>query len=240
VSPSTSLHRRPLSVPIAVTLSVILASSLLVAHAASIGLAAKRLGSFAIANAPTAPTVYAWTAFTAANNTDLNGLALPSGQTWTVHIGTWRINTNQAATTVSTALSNASVAVGTVNAAVQITMIFGATARRAGVTFLDDGTNGMYVVYSNQNGGQLQMYKYQGGATLLATTTNVGTPASATLRVETFTNTINVYFAGTLVMTYTLTAAEATLFKAAAHDRFGIIADSDTNTKFDDYRVESQ
>jgi hypothetical protein len=218
---------------------MLLTSGLLVAHAASIGLASRKLAAYTVSGAPTVPTVYAWTNFTAANNTDLNGLALPSGQNWTVHIGTWRINANQAATTASTALSNASVSVGTTSAAVQANLTFGATARRAGLTFLDDGTNGMYVVVSNQNGGQIQMYKYQGGATLLATATGIGTPASATLRVEAFTNTINVYFGGTLVLTYTLTPAEATLFKGAAHVRFGIIADSDTNTTFDDYRVES-
>jgi hypothetical protein len=124
-----------------------------------------------------------------------------------------------------------------VNAAVEATLSFPVTARRAGLTFDDDGTNGMYVVYTDVNGGSLFLYKAAGAITQIASVTGVGVVATADLRVETFDPTVKVYLNGTLWLAYTLTAAERTTFKAAANTRFGLIADADANTRFDDFRV---
>jgi hypothetical protein len=215
----------------------VLACALLVAHAATIGLSSTKLAAFTLTGSPTVPTVYAATSFTGTNGQSITAVPLATGQKWTINAGTWTITTNRAAAS-NTPLANASVSTGTHSAAVQVNLIFTSTSRRAGVTLLDNGTDRLYAVVSQQTGGRVQLYKQVGGAsTLLASANSLGTPASAVLRVEAFSTTINVYFAGTLVITDNLTPTEVTQFKAAGNVRYGLMADGDSNTLFDDFLV---
>jgi hypothetical protein len=241
VSPSTSLTRstsRQLAPVGAVTLLLLLVLGLLVAHAAAIGLSSNKLAGFDLAGSPSVPTPLAYTDFTGTDGQSITAVPLSTGQTWTINAGNWTIQGNEA-THNNTPMANAWVPVGTTSAAVQATLSFPATARRAGVTLLGDATSYLYAVVDNGNGGQVLLYKRVGTtSTLLGSKIGVGLPATAVLRVEAFTNTINVYFAGTLVITYTLTPAEVTQFKAATHVRYGIIADSDPQTNFSDFLVE--
>jgi hypothetical protein len=187
---------------------------------------------------PKVPTVLAYTDFTGTNGQSLTAVPLSTGQTWTINAGSWTILGNQA-THTNTKLANAWISAGTTSAAVQVNLTFGATSRRAGVTLLGDSTSYLYAVVDNNNGGQVQLYKHAGTTdTLLASVINFGQPASGVLRVEAFTNTINVYFSGTLLFSYTLTPAEVTQFKSATHVRYGIIADQDPQTTFDAFTVE--
>jgi hypothetical protein len=216
---------------------LVLVLGLLVAHAAAIGLLSNKLVDFDLAGSPTVPTVYAATDFTGTDGQSITAVPLATGQTWTINGGNWTIMGNEA-THNNTPMANASVSAGTTSAAVQVTLDFPATARRAGVTLLGDATSFLYAVVDNGNGGQVLLYKRVGStSTLLGSLTGVGLPQTAVLRVEAFTNTINVYFAGTLVISYTLNSAEVTQFKAATHVRFGIIADSDPQTNFNDFIV---
>ncbi len=229
---------RPLRTLAAIALPLLLASGLLVAHAASVGLSSDQLAAFTVAGAPTVPTVLAWTDFSGPDGQSLASTPLSTGQSWTINAGNWTLNRNKA-THNNTSMANAWVSAGTTSAAVQATLDFGATSRRAGVTLLGDATSYLYAVVDNGNNGQVLLYKRVGGtSTLLGSATNVGLPVTAVLRVEAFTNTIKVYFNGTLVITYTLTAPEVTQFKGATHVRYGIIADSDPQTDFDEFLVE--
>jgi hypothetical protein len=212
-------------------------SGLLIAHAAVIGLLSNNLAAFDLTGTPPVPTVYAATDFTGTDGQSITAVPLATGQTWTINAGNWTIQGNEA-THNNTPMASAWVSAGTTSAAVQVTLDFPATARRGGVTLLGDATSFLYAVVDNGNGGQVLLYKRVGTtSTLLGSLIGIGLPSTGVLRVEAFTNTINVYFAGTLVISYTLTPAEVTQFKAATHTRFGIIADSDPQTAFNDFMV---
>ena len=129
---------------------------------------------------------------------------------------------------------------GTVSAAVEsATTDFGGNPR-AGLIGLSNGASFVYAVYDKAAGGTIQLYKYVGGvSTLLASTTGVGPPIIAPIRLDALTNTIKVSWNGVLRLSYTLTAAEITLLKSAGHDRFGIMADGDASTNFDDFHVDN-
>jgi hypothetical protein len=239
VPPSTTSRRPSRLLPTlgAVTLPALVASALLVAHAAAIGLSSKKLAAFTVTGGPTVPTVYAATDFTGTSGPSITTVPLPTGQTWTINAGTWTISNNEAAVS-NTALANAWVSAGTNSAAVQVNLIFTQTSRRSGVTLLDNGTNRLYAVVSQQTGGRVQLYKQVGGTTtLLAAANGLGTPASAILRVEAFSSTINVYFAGALVITYVLNPTEVGQFEGPTNVRYGLMADGDSNTLFDDFLV---
>lgn len=207
------------------------------AHASSIGgLDTTSLGAWAIAGGTGASTVTTWADFTGADATNLVGLSLDGPGTWSV-TGSWTIQTNQAAAS-SAAVAKLWVPTGTENATAVATLTFGVTAR-AGLLVLFDATKGIYALYSEASGGTIELYKNNAGETLLASVTGVGTPASATMELDATTNTLKVSFAGTEVLTYTLTAGEITVFKNAANDGFGSVADFDTISRFDDFHVDS-
>jgi hypothetical protein len=241
VSPSHRTPDRSRRLPrtlAAITLPALLAGALLVAHAASIGLTSNSLAAFTFTGGPSVPNALAYTDFSGTDGQNITSVPLATGQTWTVGAGNWSVSGNEA-THNNTPMANAWVSVGTTSAAVQVNLDFPATARRAGVTLLGDATSFLYAVIDNGNGGQVLLYKRVGTtSTLLGSATNVGLPSTAVLRVEAFTNTINVYFSGTLVISYTLTSAEVTQFKSSTHVRYGIIADSDPQTNFNDFEVD--
>lgn len=213
------------------------AAGLLGASAASLnGAIAAKLGAWNVTQGTGAPTVLTWSSFTGATGTNLSGKALNGPGTWIVDAGTWTIQTNRAAAS-NTTRANMSVNVGTQNATAVVTLTIGASAR-AGLVVNDNGTAALYAIYSRNAGGRIRLYKDNGTQTLLATVSGVGTPASAVLKVDSTTTTIKVSFAGTQVLTYTLTAAEAATYHAAGNNRFGLIADRDTVTRFDDFHVD--
>jgi hypothetical protein len=223
-----------------VVMSVCLAASaagLVGASAASLnGANPAKIGGWTYPQTVAAPTVLAWSNFTGTTGTNLSGRALNAGGSWIVDIGTWTIQANTAAAS-NTAIANMGVGVGTQNASVLATLTIGASAN-AGVLANDNGSAALYALYSRTAGGTIRLYKYSGGATTLATVTGVGTPTSGTLKLDSTTTTIKVSWNGTQVISYVLTAAEATTFHAAGNNRFGLIADSDSVTRFDDFHVD--
>jgi hypothetical protein len=238
VSPSTSPRRsrRTLCLLGALALPFLLVCDLLLAHAAAIGLSSGQLAAFTITGGPVVPNAIAYTDFTGTTGQSITTKPLDTGQNWTIDVGPWTFNGNEAVHT-NTTFADAWINAGTTSAAVQVTLDFGATKRRAGVTLLGDATSFLYVVVDNNDG--VDLYKRVSGTdTLLANNANVGTPTSAVLRVEAFTNTIDVYYAGSLVISYPLTAAEISLFKSPTHVRYGIVADRDPQTNFDLFEVD--
>ncbi len=213
------------------------AAGLVGASAASLnGAVAADLGAWNVTQGTGARTVLTWSSFTGVDGTNLNGTALNGPGTWVAGAGTWTIRANAAASS-NTVRSNLSVDVGTQNAIAVVTLTIGASAR-AGLIVNSNGTASLYALYSRGAGGTIQLYKNNGTQTLLGTVTGVGRPASGLLEVDSTTTTIKVSFAGTQVLTYILTAAEAAIHHGATNTRFGLIADRDNRTRFDDFHVD--
>ena len=197
----------------------------------------KTLGAWVIPGGTGAPNVVTWANFTGVTGTNLSGKALNGPGNWIVGGGTWTIQTNTARST-RVARARMTVNAGTQNAAALATLTFGASPD-AGLVALDNGTVYVYAIYSTAAGGKITLYKYSGGAVVLGTVTGVGRPASALMKLDASTTTLKVSFAGTLVLSYTLTAAEIAVFKTPANNRFGLIADNDNATRFDDFHVDN-
>lgn len=196
------------------------------------------LGAWVLAGGTTVPTVVAWTPFTGANGTSLPGQTLNGTGTWASDSGTWTISSNRAGTT-SAGLGNLDIHAGTQNATVVVTLIIGASAN-AGVVALRNNSNvALFATYSLASGGTIQLNKFNGSTSNLSTVTGVGTPSTAEFKLDATTNTIKISFNGTQVMSYALSAGDITALKAAANDRFGIFADNDAVTRFDDFHVDT-
>lgn len=195
------------------------------------------LTAFSMAASTGAPNVLTWADFTGANGTTLSGTALNGPGTWIVTGGTWTIQNNAAATT-NVALARMDTDVGTQNATALAALTFGASAK-AGLVALDNGTNLVYALYSTATGGTITLSEFTGSTVVLGTVTGIGTPASAAMKLDASTNTLKVSFAGTVVLSYALTAAEITALKGATNTRFGLMANKDTVTRFDDFHVDN-
>ena len=230
--------RRTLRNVTAIVMTVFVASALGVSAASLNGLAAAKLGAWNVPGTTGAPTVATWSNFTAPNNTNLNGAALNGGGTWIAQFGTWRVNSNRAGSS-NTGFSNLTTSVGTVNAAVEATTIDLGGNPTAGLVALSNGTSFVFAQYEKSSGGRIRLFKYVSGTvTQLAEVTGAGGPVISPMRLDAITNTLKVSWNGAVVLTYSLTAAEAAVFKSAGHTRFGIIANGDPGTNFDDFHVD--
>lgn len=228
---------RLLGIVVATTLFATVASGS-VAGAANLGpQSPKTLGAWVIPGGTGAPNVITWANFNGVTGTNLSGKALNGPGTWTVDGGIWTIQANNAAST-NVAIANVDVNVGTQNAASLATLTLGASAN-SGLVALDNGTVAVYVLYSKAAGGTITLYKYSGGPVVLGTVAGVGSPASAVMKLDATTTTMKVSFAGALVLSYPLTAAEIATLKTAANNRFGLIANNDAVTRFDDFHVDN-
>ncbi len=228
---------RLLGIVAATTMSVAVAGGS-IAGAQPIGpQTSKVLSAFSMVASTGAPSVLTWANFTGANGTNLSGKTLNGGGTWIVDGGTWTIQSNTAAPT-NDALANMDTNVGTQKASALATLTFGATSN-AGLVALDNGTTALYTLYSKAAGGTMTLYKYAGGPVVLGSAAGIGTPASALVKLDATTSVIKVSFAGTQVVSYTLTAAEITSLKGATNNRFGLMADADGTTRFDDFHVDA-
>ena len=196
-----------------------------------------------------APTVYGWDNFDRVQN-PIQGSTSPSGMVWTAQIGTWLADGSTARTATANANANVLMDVPSVDASMVVTITPGNGTARPGVTFNDDGDDNMLLLYSSSAGGTLTLSTYFGPTRVFVASTNgVGNPNSTfELRVTSIGPTITVYVDGTLRMTQTLTGANLCKFKDTGSGcvsdgqpnvGFGLWADTDTNSTFDNFRVES-
>ena len=196
-----------------------------------------------------APTIYSWDNFDRVLNL-LPGSVSPGGLVWKPQIGTWVLNGATARTTTSNKDANVLMDLAVLDASMVVTITPGNGTARPGVTFNDDGTNNMLLLYSSAGGGTLTLSTYFGPTRVfLASTSGVGNPNSTfELRVTSNGPTITVFVNGTLRMTQTLTGTNLCKFKdigpgcvsdGKPNVGFGIWADSDTLSTFDDFRLES-
>ncbi len=230
--------RRTLRSLTAILVAVFVGSAAGVSAATLNGVTTAKIGAWNMPGSTGAPTVTTWSSFTAPNNTDLNGAALNGGGTWIAQFGTWRVSSNRAGSSNS-GFSNLTTSVGTVNAAVEATTIDLGGSPTAGLVAMSDGTSFVFAQYEKSSGGRIRLFKYVSGTVAqLAEVTGVGGPVISPMRLDATTNTLQVSWNGVVVLTYTLTAAEVALFKSAGHTRFGIIANGDPSTNFDNFHVD--
>ena len=219
------------------------------AFAAGLLLSSDQITAQNITGVSGAPTVYSWDDFDRVLNL-LPGSVSPGGLVWKPQIGTWLLDGATARTSTSDKDANVLMDIPTVDASMVVTITPGIGTARPGVTFNDDGTNNMLLLYSASGGGTLTLSTYFGPTRVfLASTSGVGNPNSTfELRVTSNGPTITVFVNGTLRITQTLTGTNLCKFKDTGtgcvsdgnpNVGFGIWADTDTSSTFDNFRVES-
>ncbi len=231
-----------------VSATLVVSPSLMAASAASVGgVAPDQLASFSLVSTSGAPTVLTWENFDGPNGTLISGTNPDWGPgIWRSLGGTWRIRGNQADTTSSSLGSINVHNPGLVDAAVEITLDrFGSTTFDAGLLFNDNNYSVLILRYQSTANGTLALYSWNGGYSLLSSVTNlypggIGTaPATVTLRARTSGAQIDAFLDGALQFSYTLSTAEQTIYKSSNHDGYGMWAEFDTTTKFDNFHVDT-
>ncbi len=219
------------------------------AMAAQLLVSGEQITSANVAGVSGAPTVYSWDDFNRVLNL-LPGSVSPGGLVWKPQIGTWLLDGASARTSTSNKDANVLMELSVLDASMVVTMNPIGNNARPGVTFNDDGSNNMLLLYSSAGGGTLTLSTYFGPTRVfLASTSGVGAPGSSfEVRVTSNGPTITVFVNGTLRITQTLTGANLCKFKdtgtgctpdGQANVGFGIWADTDTQSTFDNFRVES-
>ena len=247
---SGSAIRRPRRRVLIGGVALLIASLLLGrAFAAGLLLSSDQITAQNLSGLSGAPTVYGWDNFDRVQN-PIQGTSSPSGIAWNAQIGTWLADGSTARTATTNANANVLMNVPSVDASMVVTISPGNGTARPGVTFNDDGDDNMLLLYSPSAGGTLTLSTYFGPTRVFVASTNgVGNPNSTfELRVTSIGPTITVYVNGTLRMTQTLTGANLCKFKDTGSGcvsdgqpnvGFGIWADTDTSSTFDNFRVES-
>ena len=250
VSSGSAIRRRPRALVLLLGAALAIATLLLGrAVAAGLFVSSDQITAQNLDGVSGAPTVYGWDDFDRVLN-PLQGTSTTGGMVWIPQIGTWATNGSTASTPVSTANANVLINVPTVDASLVVTINPGTGTARTGVTFNDDGDDNMLLLYSASGGGTLTMSTYFGPTRVsLASITGVGNPnTSFELRVTSIGPTITVFVNGTLSMTQTLTGTNLCKFKDTGpgcvsdgqpNVGFGLWAESDTRSTFDNFRIES-
>ncbi len=194
-----------------------------------------------------APTVYAWDDFERTVN-PLQGSNSPSANLWKPEVGSWLTNGTTAQASSSNADANTLIDAPGVDASLVVTITPVGGNPTPGVTFNDDGTDNMLLLYTKAAGGTLTLYTYFGPTRVfLAGATGIGPRATPfELRVTSVGPVITVFVNGTQVMTETLAGANLCKFKdigcapnGGPNVGFGLWADTDTVSTFNDFRIES-
>lgn len=232
----------------AVIAGLLASPGLSAASAATVGgVSSGDLSSFSIASGSGAPTVLTWENFDGPDGTAISGTNPDWGPgTWRSLGGFWSIQGNEADST-SVGLGSINVhSPGTLDAAIEVKLNrFGSTTFDAGILFNDNDYSVMIMRYQSGGNGTLALTNWDGGYSTMATVTNLypagiaTAPAVITLRVRAVGTLVEGYIDGALVLTYTLTAGEQATFKAAAHDGYGLWAEQDGTTKFDDFHIDT-
>lgn len=194
-----------------------------------------------------APTVYAWDDFERTVN-PLQGTAAPSTNLWRPGVGSWLTTGTVARANTSSADANTLIDAPSVDASMVVTITPIGGNPKPGVTFNDDGTDDMLLLYTKAGGGTLTLSTYFGPTRVfLSAVTGVGPVGTAfELRVTSNGPTITIFVNGSLVMTQTLAGSNLCKFKdmgcapnGGPNVGFGLWADTDTASTFDDFRIES-
>ncbi len=246
----SAIRRRPRR-RVQIALAVLVLASLLIGRAFAAGLfvTSDQITAQNLSGVSGAPTVYSWDDFNRVLNL-LPGSPSPGGLIWKPQIGTWVLDSATARTTTKNKDANVLMDLSVVDASLVVTLNPVGNNARPGVTINDDGSNNMLLLYSSAGGGTLTLSTYFGPTRVfLASTGGVGAPGSSfEVRVTSNGPTITVFVNGTLQITQTLTGTNLCKFKdigtgcvsdGRPNVGFGIWADADTTSTFDDFRLES-
>lgn len=214
--------------------------------AAQLPIDASALTAATVVGTAGVPTVFAWDNFDRA--TVLNSQPSPNGTIWKNQIGTWQTNGATARTTTNNRDANIVMDLTTVDVSMVVTVTPLGPNPRPGVTFNDDGNDNMLLLYSDTAGGTLTLFTYFGPTRVsIASATGIG-PAGTPFELRVTTNgpNITVFVNGSLRIGVVLAGANLCLAKdtGCAGDGqpnvgYGIWADRDTTSVFDDFRLES-
>jgi hypothetical protein len=218
-------------------------SSLVVANAATLGGAtAKTLLATSPSTSVGAPTTIGCDNFTGANGTLLSGRSATvatacSNQVWTVHVGTWTIQSN-AASSDATASAVATENTATVDSTVQIVLSnLNTGGRVGGVVLSHDGTaNYLAAVMIDGAPDRIELRLVAGASVTVLTTINPVFAATNTLSFSRSGATLTVTLNGASVGGATLTSTQLTTIGAGA--RAGVFGGS-VGVGFDDFSVSA-
>lgn len=217
------------------------------AFAASVGVASESVSVNTVSGSSGAPTVYAWDDFERTVN-PLQGSNSPSANLWKTGVGSWLTNGTIAQASTKNTDANTSIDAPGVDASIVVTITPFGTIPKPGVTFNDDGTDKMLLLYTKAGGGTLTLYtNFSSNRVVLSSVTAVGAVGTPfELRVTSVGPTITIFVNANLVMTQTLSGANLCKFKdigctpnGRANVGFGLWADTDTASTFNDFRIES-
>lgn len=216
------------------------------ARAATLGgIGASELTAWELASTTGAPTVLAWEDFDGPTGTSISGTAPDWGPgLWRSLGGVWRIDADRAGVD-RVPLGSINVHVDDVfDAAVEVTLHRnGSSSWDAGVLLNDNDYSVLVVRWQSAQRGSLELSSWNGGFTRLARVRRlyrtVPAPEQVTLRVEAVGDRVAAYLDGTLVLSHTLSGQDVNLFKNPAHDGWGLWAEQDDTTTFDDFHVDS-
>ena len=225
------------------------------ANAASVGgVAATSLLASTQAAAPKPPVVVAWENFDGADGTKIASTSTDGGKkVWAAPRCTWTIASNGARS--SSGDCALVINIGVVDASIEVTVARNASsAWDAGIVFGSNAAASQFltVEYTSAANGTIELWKYNGRWTMLASTTNLypggvaTTPDSIVLRVESpspvapaTTSVIRVLIDATPRLSATLSAADQASYKGASQTNAGAYAYFDPTTTFDNFHVDT-
>ena len=197
------------------------------------------LNVFHIVGSTGAPRVRAWDNF---NRSDAALGSPVVGGVWGTRNGMWVID-SKAAKSTNVASSTATLSLPTIlNCRVDLDLSIGPTAH-AGLNLSDDGTSNILVLYKKTSTvSELELLVWIGGSGPLPTpvaTAPVATGSTATISVTLSGSDVTVLWNGVSTINYALTAQESTAVRDTNSIGYGVWAQSDAVSRFDNFRVET-
>ncbi len=210
-------------------------------HAASLGglTAASLLEISSLTSVP-APTVVGCDNFTGTNGASLSARAATvaaacSNRTWTVHVGTWTIQSNRAASS-ATANAVATENTTTVDSTVQVALLSLNTGGRSGGAVLshDGASSYLAAVMIDATPDRIEVRLVSAGAPTVLITLNPTFATSNTLQLARTGAALSITLNGAAVGAYTLTSPQLTALGPGA--RAGVFG-GDSSVRFEDFVV---
>ena len=225
--------------------------------AATLAVTSTMVTSTGVATGSGAPTVFAYDNFDRATTVNpFNGTASQGGLVWQTRSGSFRITAADRARANggTSSYDNTDLDVNAIDRTTIVTLFPQSASPTAGLSINNDGDDRLTVLYSYASGGTLTLHRVAAGPTrtVLATATGVGTFNATTpmvLKVVSAGAAITVSVNATVRITHTLTGTDLCRIKdvcvlpavadGVANDSFGIAADMDASSRFEDFRIES-
>jgi hypothetical protein len=222
---------------------VLLALPVAVARAASLGtITAKSLVVVGSAATVSTPSVLGCDNFTGTTGATMAARAATvaaacSNRVWTVHVGTWTIQANQAASS-ATADAVTTENTATTNSTARVVLAsLNTGGRSGGLVISHDGTSSyIAAVMIDATPDRIELRLYSGGVATLLTTINPTFATTNTLVLSRSSAVVAVALNGTSVGSYSLSAAQLTSLGAGT--RAGLFG-GNASVRFDDFAVTS-